>query len=159
MNLSYSTAQKMKFSIKDLFSKCDLIGSFPRIWSHLLKKSLMENFIFCAVFQFFHILVIILIKEQFTLWITKFHIQWQYFPTLNLVYLYLLHVFMRTIFCLSLNFLQKVLQIRLVFSSYFFTFISLFSLIVYLVRFNTNNKHHFVTNTGVQLVYNNKQTK
>ena len=42
-----STAQKMKFSIKDFFSKCDL-----RIWSRLLKKSLMENFIFCAVFVF-----------------------------------------------------------------------------------------------------------
>ena len=41
--------QKMKFSIKDFFSKCDQIGSFLRIWSHLLKKSLMENFIFCAV--------------------------------------------------------------------------------------------------------------
>ena len=39
-------AQKMKFSIKDFFSKCDQIRSF---WSHLLKKSLMENFIFCAV--------------------------------------------------------------------------------------------------------------
>ena len=38
-----------KFSIKDFFSKCDLIRNFPRIWSHLLKKSLMENFIFCAV--------------------------------------------------------------------------------------------------------------
>ena len=24
--------------------------SFQRIWSHLLKKSLIENFIFCAVF-------------------------------------------------------------------------------------------------------------
>ena len=23
--------------------------SFLRIWSHLLKKSLMENFVFCAV--------------------------------------------------------------------------------------------------------------
>ena len=23
----------------------------PRIWSHLLKKSLMENFIFCAVWE------------------------------------------------------------------------------------------------------------
>ena len=43
------TAQKMKFSIKDFFSKCDQICSFLRIWSHLLKKSLMENFIFCAV--------------------------------------------------------------------------------------------------------------
>ena len=40
------TAQKMKFSIKDFFSKWDQIRSFLRIWSHLLKKSLMENFIF-----------------------------------------------------------------------------------------------------------------
>ena len=39
----------MKFSIKDFFSKCDQIRSFPRIWSHLLKKRLMENYIFCAV--------------------------------------------------------------------------------------------------------------
>ena len=46
-----STAQKMKFPIKDFFSKCDQIRSFPRIWSYLLKKSLMENFIFCAVFR------------------------------------------------------------------------------------------------------------
>ena len=38
----------MKFSIKDLFNKCDQIHSFLRIWSHLLKKSLMENFIFCS---------------------------------------------------------------------------------------------------------------
>ena len=43
------TAQKMKFSIKDFFSKFDQIRSFLRIWLHLLKKSLMENFIFCAV--------------------------------------------------------------------------------------------------------------
>ena len=39
----------MKFSIKDFFSKCDQIRSKLRIWSHLLKKSLMENFIFCTV--------------------------------------------------------------------------------------------------------------
>ena len=43
------TARKMKFSIKDFFSKCDQIRSFLRIRSHLLKKSLMENFIFCTV--------------------------------------------------------------------------------------------------------------
>ena len=43
------TAQRMKFSIKDFFSKCDQISRKMRIWSHLLKKSLMENFIFCAV--------------------------------------------------------------------------------------------------------------
>ena len=43
------TAQKMKFSIKDFFSKFDQIRSFLWIWSHSLKKSLMENFVFCAV--------------------------------------------------------------------------------------------------------------
>ena len=42
----------MKFSIKDLFTKCDQIGRKLQIWSHLLKKSLMENFIFCAVYPF-----------------------------------------------------------------------------------------------------------
>ena len=44
-----NTAQKIKFSIKDFFSKFDQIRIFLQIWSHLLKKSLMENFIFCAV--------------------------------------------------------------------------------------------------------------
>ena len=40
------TAQKMKFIIKDFFSKCDQIRSFLLIWSHLRKKSLMESIIF-----------------------------------------------------------------------------------------------------------------
>ena len=44
-----STAQKMKFSMKDFFSKCGQIHWKLRIWSHLQKKSLMEDFIFCAV--------------------------------------------------------------------------------------------------------------
>ena len=39
----------MKFSIKDFFCNIDQIRTFVRIWSQLLKKSLMENFIFCAV--------------------------------------------------------------------------------------------------------------
>ena len=47
----FNTAQKMKFSIKEFFSKCDQIRRKLRIWSHLLKKSLMENFIFCAVWK------------------------------------------------------------------------------------------------------------
>ena len=40
------TAQKMTFSIRDLFSNCDKIRRKLRIWSHLLKKFLLENFIF-----------------------------------------------------------------------------------------------------------------
>ena len=45
----YNTSQKMKFSIKYFFSKCDQICRKLWVWSHLLKKSLMENFIFCAI--------------------------------------------------------------------------------------------------------------
>ena len=55
--LKWFTGQKMnfkmnfkfKFSIKGFFSKCDQIRRKPRNCSNLLKKSLMENFIFCAV--------------------------------------------------------------------------------------------------------------
>ena len=41
----------MKFFIKDLFSKCNQIRTSPRIWSNILKKSLMKNFIFFAVIK------------------------------------------------------------------------------------------------------------
>ena len=44
-----TTAQKIKFSIKDFFSKCDQVNRKLRIWSQLLKKSLIENFVFRAV--------------------------------------------------------------------------------------------------------------
>ena len=36
----------MKFSIKDVISKCDQIHRKLSIWSHLPKKSLMESFVF-----------------------------------------------------------------------------------------------------------------
>ena len=44
------TTQKIKFSIQGFFTKFDKIRRKLRIRSHLLKKSLMENFIFCAFF-------------------------------------------------------------------------------------------------------------
>ena len=50
LKLARYIAQRMKFSIEDFFSKCDQIRSFLQIWLHLLQKSLMENFIFCAVY-------------------------------------------------------------------------------------------------------------
>ena len=40
------TAQEMKISIKDFFSKCDQIRRTLPIWSHLLIKSMMENSFF-----------------------------------------------------------------------------------------------------------------
>ena len=42
-------AQKMKFSTKHFFSKCDQILRKLRMCSHLLKETSMENFIFRAV--------------------------------------------------------------------------------------------------------------
>ena len=47
---NHFTAQKPQLSVKDFFSKCDQICSFT-VWSHLLKKYLMGNFIFCAVIK------------------------------------------------------------------------------------------------------------
>ena len=49
IRMDLSLHKKMKLFIKDFFSKYDEIR-FLRIWSHLLKKLLMENFIFCAVY-------------------------------------------------------------------------------------------------------------
>ena len=43
------TLHTKKFFIKDFFHKCDQMRRKLRIWSHLLKKYLMENFIFCTV--------------------------------------------------------------------------------------------------------------
>ena len=42
------------------FSKCDQIRSILSIWSYLLKKSLMENFIFvvqCNIFVIIHFVI------------------------------------------------------------------------------------------------------
>ena len=41
--------QKIKFSTNTFFSKREQIRSFLQIWSDLLKKSLLENLILCAV--------------------------------------------------------------------------------------------------------------
>ena len=45
------TTQKIKFSTKDFFSKCDQIRRKLRTYSHLLERIFVENFILCAVFN------------------------------------------------------------------------------------------------------------
>ena len=42
----HSLHKKMKFCNKNLFSKFDQIRRKLQIWSHLLKKSLMENVLY-----------------------------------------------------------------------------------------------------------------
>ena len=44
---------RKKFFVNDFFRKCDQILRKLRIRPHLLNKSLMENFIFCAVIHCF----------------------------------------------------------------------------------------------------------
>ena len=62
LSWSLSMAQKMKFSIRDFYNKCNQVNNFTRIWSHLPKKSLMENFIFSAVWEESYIWVILLLR-------------------------------------------------------------------------------------------------
>ena len=47
-SLAITLHKKAKFSIKNLFNKCNQIRRKMRIWPRLLKKSLIKNFIFCA---------------------------------------------------------------------------------------------------------------
>ena len=57
-------------NFKDFFGKCDQIRSFLRNWSHLLKKSLMENFIkiafttnpFCL--KFMNVIITLVIRSK-----------------------------------------------------------------------------------------------
>ena len=65
---------KMKFSITDFFNKCDKTCIFLQTWSHLLKKSLMGNFIFfCSEVQ--SVIHVITILNLFHLLLQKNHIQ------------------------------------------------------------------------------------
>ena len=49
LNSANCHCTKNKVSIKYFLTKCDQICKKLRIWLHLLKKPLMEYFIFCAV--------------------------------------------------------------------------------------------------------------
>ena len=52
----FNPLHTQQIPIKDFFSKSDQIRRNLQIWSHLLKKSLLKNFIFCEVIflKFWH---------------------------------------------------------------------------------------------------------
>ena len=54
--------KNMTFPIEDFFRTCDQIRRKLRIWSHWLKKSLMENFIFCVAYAK-RLAILILIRQ------------------------------------------------------------------------------------------------
>ena len=47
---SYEEKNGLSVILKYFFSKCDQIPSLLWIWPHLLNKSVMKNFVFCALF-------------------------------------------------------------------------------------------------------------
>ena len=57
--------KKMKFPIKNISSICDQICSFLWVWSHPLKKFLIENYILGPIFMYFCNLFKILLKVSF----------------------------------------------------------------------------------------------
>ena len=62
------TAQKIKFSFKDFFSKCNQIRRNLQIWSHLLKKSLKENIPFlCSMIADLNWLTVLVLLDCFTI--------------------------------------------------------------------------------------------
>ena len=63
-SLSISLVNVTKSAVS---SKCDQIHSFLLVSSHLLKKSLMEKFIFCAVVSQHSIVLVFLRVFQFCL--------------------------------------------------------------------------------------------
>ena len=81
-----STAQKMKFSIKAFFSKCDQIRRKLWIWLHLLKKSLMENFIFLCSEQPY---VSMTIVQRIKLIFDEYNLLLNYYLIFILKYIYI----------------------------------------------------------------------
>ena len=51
LNTKTFTAQKLKFSVNDFLNKYEKISRKMQIWSRLLKKSIIEIFIFCEWLQ------------------------------------------------------------------------------------------------------------
>ena len=63
----------MKFSINDFFSKCNQVHSYLHIRSHLLKKSLIETFIFqCRIKWYWGSKFWLLIIQRFAIFLCFF---------------------------------------------------------------------------------------
>ena len=66
LRVNFALHKKMKFCIKNFFSKCDQIRTKLWIWSHLLMKSLMKNCIICAVLQ--QLLQVLIWHKKLAMW-------------------------------------------------------------------------------------------
>ena len=118
----------MNFSIKDFFSKGDQIRRKLhrklRIWSHLLKKSFMENFIFCAKLGFNDSTSLIVTDYELIILFNNNWFQTLYFRNYCQTYQLHLHHFTRFVYFLSvlaITFLSiEVLRKTIIFLATFF---------------------------------------
>ena len=105
---SYYHYTKNEVSVKDFFGKSDQIRSFLRIWSRLWKKSLMENFIFCAMYGLL-VLGIRFHSGPFYLSIAYFYLH-EFFQWINIFFLFRgkNFYFLCNIFCIYVCYLKFI---------------------------------------------------
>ena len=114
------------FNLKlDFFGKSDQIHSKLRIQSHLLKKSLMENFIFCAVWNY-HVNWSITQSNFVGIWqVLIKHFLLTFIGTGTISFLSFSHIFMQILIRQEINqwkqFIQKSFHHQCVIQSNFFS--------------------------------------
>ena len=77
---SYATAQKMKFSIKNFFNKCDHFRSFQRIWTHHWRNPSWKTsfFVQCVLKEFDDRRILYFCQQQEAMIQPKLTIFWQF---------------------------------------------------------------------------------
>ena len=116
----FQVFQVQNYSVLAIFFPLQKKWSFLRIWSHFLKKSLMENFIFCAIFPSNYCEILFSFSQKGMLILASHseillvHVQsiFEIFNKLPLGRAFNLHIIFSNIFfkCICSNSLRKICQ-------------------------------------------------
>ena len=89
--LCFPPHKKWSFDIKNFFSKCEQIRSFMRTSYHVLKKSLMENFIFFGSIwcNLAYYIMYIDCKWKITTCCVKYWRAWKFTKSEYYIYIYI----------------------------------------------------------------------
>ena len=149
----------MKFSIRYFFSKCYQTLMKLQIWSHLLKISSIENFIFCAVTnwgpEFFVIYwpesFVIFYKDlQFFVILSQVAVAWKGFVTNKIFTLKRIFQFQEgLLFILYIPFRQNTASM----TSFWKRCVLIIYLLTYLFCFSFCNWHYLEKNFYLLNVY------
>ena len=134
-----TTAQKMKFSIKAFFRKCDQIRRKLWIWFHLLRKSLMESFIFLCSEQHY---VSMTIVQRIKLIFDEYNVLLNYYLLLTLKYIYI-YIYIYTIYSYNI-YIYINIYINIYIHKYIYIYIYIY-IYVYI--------HHLCIHTPLMHLY------